>query len=123
MSGCGDMGGIKSQEIHTWLLLYRYQILFVCKLYLELKGKKAGKANAKALSTTIISVIDQCFNTRHVIQKYSWLLDYNSGSCHMYFLFRIRVDKVTITTFLRNLKIYDYTKFKSIWTEGRSLKL
>ena len=107
MSGCGDMDGTISQEIHTWLLLYRYQILFVCKLYLELKGKKAGKANAEALSTTIITIIDQCFNTRHVIQKYSWLLDYNSGSCHMYFLLRIRVDKVTITTF--------FTQSEDIW--------
>ena len=88
-------------------------------MYLELKGKKAGKANAKALSTTIITIIDQCFNTRHVIQKYSWLLDYNSGSCHMYFLFTIRVDKVTITTFFTQSE----EKFKSIWTEGRSFKL
>ena len=109
MSGWGDMSGTESQEIHTWLLLYRYQILFVCKLYLELKGKKVGKANAEALSTTIITIIDQCFNTRHVIQKYSWLLDYNSGSCHMYFLLRIREDKVTITTF--------FTQCEDIWLD------
>ena len=57
MSGCGDMGGTKSQEIHTWLLLYGYQILFVCKLYLELKVKRQVKQMQKHLVQQLLLLL------------------------------------------------------------------